>query len=197
VQGHPWIRDNWHERGTELLLLRTKTERLMRLIPTALLALAATAALGLTTYADNGNPPDTIVQVSGSFTELYTGPGTVGETFSESYQLDETTGTLVAGSMSFTGSGMFGPLSLFYFSPTTVDWNDAAGDQVQVTFYEDFNPMPLPGDTGAFWLYGAVNPIFEDWPGGTMSVSAVPEPAPLALLGIGLIGLIFIKSKFA
>jgi hypothetical protein len=168
----------------------------MKWVGTTVLTFAVLAALTLPARADSGTPPDTIVQVSGSFTEQYTGPGSVNESFSESYQLDETTGTLVPGSMTFTDSGMFGPLSLFYFSPKTVDWNDAAGNQVQVTFYEDFNPMPLPGDAGAFWLYGAVNPIFEDWPGGTMSVTAVPEPAPLALLAIGFLGLLAFKRAY-
>lgn len=157
--------------------------------------LALFALFAIPAHADNPSS-DTIVQVSGSFTEQYTGSGTVGEQFSESYQLDETTDTLVPGSMTFNDSGQFGPLSLSYFSPKVVDWNDAAGDQVQVTFYEDFNPQIQPGDGGAFWLYGAVNPILNDWPGG-VTVSAVPEPSGLVLLGVGLLGLISLKLKAA
>jgi hypothetical protein len=170
---------------------------MMKWTGTALLALAAVAALAFTTHADSGNPPDTIVQISGSFNfqqEFIANPvpDIVTEQFNVSYELDETTDTLVPGSMSFTDSGTFGPLSLSSFSSGTVDWSDAAGDVVQVTFYEDFNPQPLPGDIGGFFISQA-NPSESTFPGGHVNVSAVPEPSSFALLGIGVLGLLAFK----
>lgn len=162
-----------------------------------LLALAALALFAFPAYAD-GSSGDTIVQISGSFTEQFTGLGSVAETFSESYQLDETTQTLVPGSMTFSDTGMFGALSLSYFSSKSVVWSDPNGNLVQVTFYEDVNPQPQPGSPAEFWLFGASILVDDDWPGGIITITdvpaATPEPKSLALLAIGLLGLVLLKK---
>jgi hypothetical protein len=176
-------------------------ERKMKWTGSVLLTFAAVAALALTTLADDGTPPDTIVQIDGSlnlqqqFIENPV-PEFITEQFNVSYQLDETNESLVAGSMTFNDSGIFGPLSLFEFSPKVVDWDDAAGDQIQITFFEDFNPQPLPGDSGEFFL-AQVNPSESTFPGGLITVTAVPEPTPLELSAIGLLALMFLKLKTA
>ena len=161
-------------------------------------AVALFSLFAIPAHADNPSG-DTIVQISGNldFQQEFIAnpvPDIVSEQFTESYQLDETTDTLVPGSMTFTDSGTFGPLSLSSFSPKTVDWSDAAGDIVQVTFFEDFNPLPLPGDPGEFFIAQA-NPSEATFPGGRITVTAVPEPGPLLLLAIGLFGLVALKLK--
>lgn len=170
----------------------------MKLTRTAFLGFAAVAALAFSARADGGAPPDTIVQITGSlnFSQEFIAnpvPDIVTEQFDVTYQLDETTDSLVTGSMTFTDSGTFGPLSLLSFSPKTVDWSDAAGDLVQITFFEDFNPLPLPGDTGEFFIAQA-DPSESTFPGGSITVSAVPEPASFTLLAISILGLFFMKG---
>jgi hypothetical protein len=169
---------------------------LMAKLSRVFLAVVAVSAFSFSTRADSS---DTIVQINGSLNlqQQFIDnpvPEFITEQFNVSYQLDETTDSLVSGSMILNDSGVFGPLSLFEFSPKVVDWNDAAGDQIQITFFEDFNPLPLPGDTGEFFLV-QVSPSEMTFPGRLITVTAVPEPAPLGLLGIGLLGLLAIKTK--
>jgi hypothetical protein len=172
----------------------------MKWMGTALLSFAVVVALALTTNADTGSQ-DTIVQINGSlnlqnqFIENPS-PEFITEQFNVSYQLDETTNSLVPGSMILNDSGLFGPLSLFSFSTKLVDWDDAAGDQIQINFIEDFNPQPQPGDPGEFFLF-QVNPSEMVFPGGLVTVSAVPEPRSLALMAVGLLGLGILKLRTA
>jgi hypothetical protein len=150
---------------------------------------------------------DSIVQISGSFTadSSLDQKFNAVETFTESYELDETNqidmygdpiATLVPGSLMFSASGDLGSdFSLSYFSPKTVDWTDAAGDIIQVTFYEDdTNPLPIVGDRAVDFFFSPANTFIGEFYAGPF-VTAVPEPATISLLLFGVVGLLQYGSR--
>jgi len=156
----------------------------------------------------DGGPGDTIVQISGGFNTATSPQGTpvqssdpIVESFNVSYEFDETTGTLVPGSMSFGSSGNMGPLTLTQFSFSSVMWMDPAGDDVQLSFQECFcvNGNYFLGtetDDEQFWIddYGSYigDVTITDPP----SVGT-PEPSTYAMLIAGIVALIALSRTRA
>jgi len=148
---------------------------------------------------------DTIVNISGSFTiepgiyPTFSGPQFISETFTESYDLDETNqrdqngdliGTLVPGSMTFSAEGTLGTFSLVSFSPEIVNWGDQFGDGIQLTFYTDIgNPQPVPGDAAGQFFLNLTGAFYR----GVQVAAVVPEPSSLPLLGFALVPLFLLK----
>ena len=112
---------------------------------------------------------------------------TIIENFSVTYELDETTGTLVPGTMSFTSTGNLGTfVAQPIGSPMFANWKDQFGNTIQLDFqeHEPFDTVPAIQSCNlcgaAYFFLDGTNPQFHD----SVSVQPVgtPEPSTLACL---------------
>jgi hypothetical protein len=140
------------------------------------------------------------VSGSGDF-QMTSGTGVpIDEMFSVSYYLDTVTFGTTSLTATFTGPlGAFSLVSNNY----VIDWLDSTGDYAQI------NPYNFPS-TGFYPKVGTYSGLMDiecaicrppgntgsaiDYFGGTVTVSALPEPGVLSLSLIGL-GLLFVIRK--
>jgi len=111
--------------------------------------------------------------------------------------------------LDFKGQGDFGP-SRFVFYTEDLDWGDPIGGFgpdisgiplddaaafLKVVELDDYSEIQLSlGDGGNRWdLYGQLTTGFESGGGS----AAVPEPASVLLLGLGLIGILYNRKRSA
>jgi hypothetical protein len=145
---------------------------------------------------------DQIFQVTGNFSCGGSGfacgfsapYNTFSENFSVSYQLDQETGMLVPGSMSFTSTGNLGTfVAQAITNPMFANWTDQFGNTIQLDFEDGPSDPPFPVSLSCdrcgaafFWLDGG-NPQFND--SVLVAPVAAAEPSALLLLTLGALGI--------
>jgi hypothetical protein len=129
---------------------------------------------------------DNIVQITGDFSaDFVTNSGVrIIEDFSTTYQLSQTTRTLVPGTMSFTSTGNLGTFTARPITnPMFAYWDDQLGNVIQLDFAfhefgDSFPAIQVCDQCGAafFWIGG--DPQLND----SISVQPIATPEPTSVL---------------
>jgi hypothetical protein len=117
--------------------------------------------------------------------------------FQISYDWDVTTNALVPGTLLYETAGLLGPFSLYAAVNGDLDLIDSNGDLLQVDFsdFQGINGLTFP-DLGSYTLED-LDLIYHQsqvpgstllfaGPGGSLTVSATPEPSMAWMLLFGI-----------
>jgi PEP-CTERM motif len=190
--------DNGREKGTDLLLLGTITERVMKLTRIAFLALTAIAAVASTTYADG--TPFTLDVTANTNAAVCAAVDQTCSPISLNLQMDVTPATNSFGNiLQVTDvTGMMNgqsPVSFGVQQPGTFDWllsgsnvpfgwvNFQAGGDTWLLYFDDL----ITGSTAVTDQTGQSGFAYISW---DTAPASTPEPGSVVLLAIGLLGLL-------
>ena len=173
-----------------------------------LLRVAAIGALVATALPSRA---DTIVSIDLSnitYKGNNTCHGTCQDVFNATWQWDETTNSIVAGSMTVSNTGVLGTMAFFASTGFSFQFNSTTPSTYEAVSWYFGNSFPAPGTYALsdLYLYCDLGPCSTEFAtdtylspsSGKITISTVattPEPRSLILLASGLLAIAFIAAR--